>query len=184
MKEIREPGPELNNHVIVAQESLQDPNFHKSIIFIAEHDAKGTMGFILNRPTGKTISDVVESNEITDVMGSLPVYFGGPVQAESMHISIFKKTEHKIEAQLSPNFIEISQALTQPDMWVKAFMGYTGWGEGQIQFELDQDAWKIQEADSLLFELKQHDGLWNALIQDDQRWRKMIDFLPSDPGLN
>src|SRR5215218_8348492 len=67
--------------ILIADPFLKDPNFLRTVIFICEHQFEGSFGFVINRPYEQTVADVVPNLENCN----FPLYYGGPVQQNSLH---------------------------------------------------------------------------------------------------
>jgi putative transcriptional regulator len=74
--------------------------------------------------------------------------------------------------------------MTSGSGWVRAFLGYAGWGEGQLEGELEQKAWQVCTPDVSLFEDRYLNGLWSVFVSGDDRWRRLIQHMPDDPEMN
>ncbi|MEX0967566.1 MAG: YqgE/AlgH family protein [Bacteroidia bacterium] len=141
-------GPQPGK-LLISEPFLYDPNFKRSVILLCEHHDKGDLGFILNKPLENIfLHDVVEMQNGKDI----PVYFGGPVQQNTLHFL------HR-----EPDLIESSQCITEGLYWggnfdlvklkldsgeydpanFRFFIGYSGWGETQLQEEVDQHSWIV-----------------------------------------
>jgi putative transcriptional regulator len=179
-------GDSTVGQVLAASPGLMDPNFTQTLVFMAEHNEKGAFGLVMNRPTGKSLGDVAKLPDISDELSRVQVYFGGPVRPEQLLVVLFFRgdSDSNIECRLDAPLEEAVAVLRSGDGWVRAFSGYAGWGEGQLEGELTQDAWKICLADPVLFEERYAAGLWSVFISGDSRWRHLLDHLPEDPGAN
>lgn len=141
----------LNNHFLIAMPSLKDPNFSQTVTYICEHSADGAMGIIINRPMDFHLDEVFEhmgvSSKRNDI-GTEVVYAGGPVQKErgfvlhkpagnwgsSLNIS------REIAVTTSRDVLEaMAMGIGPPERLVA--LGYAGWGEGQLEREMADNAW-------------------------------------------
>lgn len=154
----------LTNHFLIAMPGMADPNFSRTLTYICEHNAEGALGVVVNRPMDMTLSGLFGKLNLEpgpgDV-GKAPVYFGGPVQTEQgfvLHHPVGEwKSTMPIREQLglttSRDILEAVSAGGGPDRFLVT-LGYSGWGAGQIENELRQNAWLTVEAsDAIIFDL-------------------------------
>ena len=175
--------------ILVARPMLNDGGFKRTVILLAEHNEQGSLGFILNKPMHLTLKDVVPNLE--DL--KLPVYYGGPVaQNQLFYIhTAGKKITGSIHIQnnyyWSGSFTEITEGLknhTIQASQIRFFIGYAGWGEGQLKEETDEKAWGV--LDSFTSELinKNPDDLWPEHVARLGGNYKVFADLPQEPSLN
>lgn len=177
----------LKGKVLVARRDLLDPNFVSSIVFLAEHNEEGALGFILNRPVGVTLREAVSSSvSLPDFLGEVPVFIGGPVQIEGLSLVLFEPTPkgRKIVAIRGASEEEIRRKMETSSCWLRAFVGYSGWAPGQLEREIREGSWEIQRADPTMFDMRFVAGLWPFLIARDTKWRLFIDYIPRRPDFN
>ncbi len=162
----------LANTLLVAMPGLQDPNFARTVTFICEHGDEGAMGIVINRPTDLTLGDVFKHMEIEESVGEsagLPVYQGGPVQTERGFVLHRPVGEWDSMLQIGDELgvttsrdILTALAAGNGPRDVLVALGYAGWGPGQLERELAQNAWLNCPADArILFELP-HAARWEA----------------------
>ena len=124
--------------------------------------------------------------DLSEKLANVPVLYGGPVQPTHLVISQFSLggQDEQLLCQLTSNLSEAAAFLEEERGWVQAYAGYSGWGEGQLEGELKQEAWKIFHPDPILFDERMLGGLWNVIIAGDERWRGLLPYLPDEPELN
>lgn len=180
------PSPGM---LLIADPFLQDPNFLRSVVLVCEHQETGSFGFVLNRPSDTTLDELMERASGIP----LPVYYGGPVQPETLHFL------HQY-----PNEIQGSQKIEEGIYWggdfetaldllrsgeidanrIRFFIGYSGWGEGQLEGELTEKSWITSKANRKLVFFQPSDLIWQeALKHLGGDYSLMIHF-PIDPQLN
>ncbi len=176
----------LAGSLLVAHPALMDDNFKRSVVYIASHDNEGTLGFVINRPSGKTISDFVDDAELAQALGDVPVFQGGPVGTNQLIISVFK------EAQDTGN-IFCSHGLSLDDVKnmagssggvVRAFIGHSGWGEGQLDSELERQSWFVNDAPGEILALDQSVTAWERLMCAMGPWHTLQAKAPEHPERN
>ncbi|MBL8214353.1 MAG: YqgE/AlgH family protein [Bryobacterales bacterium] len=158
--------------VLVAGRGLRDPNFAESVILLVRHSPKGSMGLVVNQPSRLRLSRLSE-----DLKGAANrqdrVYLGGPVSrsgavallraavvpAEAQHVFAdvyLLSAKSMLEEQIAAN--------SQPDKF-RVYLGYAGWARGQLEAEIDEDAWHIFPGDAAWVFEGDPSTLWNRLIR-------------------
>ena len=155
---------DLTNQFLLAMPQLQDQNFSHTITLVCEHNDEGAFGIIINRPTDFTLGELLQQLDLiedADQFRETPVYGGGPVQVE--HGFVIHKPagnwQHSLIIQddlaltTSRDILEAIANDEGPEQAMIA-LGYAGWGAGQLEEELAQNAWLTTPAsDDILFEL-------------------------------
>ncbi len=177
---------DLSSMVLVASPNLSDPSFARSLVFIAEHNREGAVGMIMNRPLSLTLGQLSEDAEDSPGLEEVPVFLGGPVRKSQVLMAVFglAKDTGKLTCRLDIPPADLPGYLNQPDCWIRAYLGYAGWGKGQLEAELKEHAWSIQPPEEWLLDTHIAEGLWPMYHSSDQRWRSLYPYLPRDPGLN
>jgi putative transcriptional regulator len=175
--------------LLIADPFLKDPNFLRTVVFLCEHQPEGSFGFVLNKPVEQTLDEL-----ITDMEGfDLPVYYGGPVQMDTIHflhqypdlIPESVKVSHDI--YWGGNFETVSALIKNKSIDVakiKFFIGYSGWGNGQLTGEMEEKSWVTVAANQKLVFNTIEPEIWKAsLKQLGGEYEMMINY-PLDPQLN
>ena len=136
--------------LLISEPFLPDPNFERTVILICEHNEEGSFGFILNKPSLLKFSDVMEEVENYDAL----IHLGGPVQQDSLHF-IHRVGDHleggeRIAENLywGGNFEQLTLMLSNNQIAKKDiifFLGYSGWGEGQLMNEIREKSWIVHK---------------------------------------
>ncbi|HEX4145342.1 MAG TPA: YqgE/AlgH family protein [Pirellulales bacterium] len=183
----------LEGQMLVAALALRDPNFHRSVVLIVKHSEEGTLGLVVNRPSGTKIAEIWDQVSSAPCHVDQPIHTGGPIQGPLMALhSAPAWSEIEIVSGLyftaARESLEQIVSATEPEMphSVKFFVGYSGWGPGQLEAELDSGAWLTIAAS------QQHvfapEDPWQALtrqIGGSQLLASLgIKHVPSDPRLN
>ncbi|MES9842350.1 MAG: YqgE/AlgH family protein [Candidatus Thiodiazotropha endolucinida] len=177
------PETNLTNHFLIAMPRLEDPNFFHTVTYICEHTTDGAMGIVINRPMDLHLADIFEQLEIqisTNDIAEQPVYIGGPVQSDRGFVLHDSSTEWastlKVTTEISvTTSLDILEAIATgkgPEHNLVA-LGYAGWGAGQLESELAQNAWLSGPAES--------DIIFNRA--SDERWQAAADLLGVDLNL-
>lgn len=136
--------------LLIAEPSLiGDLSFNRSVILLADHNKSGSVGFIINKPLKYTINDL-----IPDIKSTLKIYNGGPVEQDNLYFI------HNVP-ELIPNSVEISNGIYWGGEYeitkklinegkinknnIRFFLGYTGWGEEQLESEMAESTWIITQ---------------------------------------
>ncbi|MDH4080866.1 MAG: YqgE/AlgH family protein [Nitrospira sp.] len=135
--------------LLVASPSLDDPNFHHSVLLIIEHGKGGTVGLILNRPTDVLLSDVLQDLPILK-RTTYRLFAGGPVGRTQM-VLLFRLDAPYPDARLifsriyvgTPRVLERIITQPKPTETFRAFAGFAGWAPGQLEQEMREGAWGV-----------------------------------------
>jgi putative transcriptional regulator len=178
--------PRLTGSLLLAHPNLIDPNFRRSVVVISADDPdQGSLGFVMSHPTGKTVGDFVESEEL-GAFGEVPVYFGGPVGRDQLTFAIFNWQGEgaPLECETQVSAEEAAKAALISPFSVKAFVGYAGWAQGQLLAELKQHSWVVRPPVREVLDATKSPGLWRATMRDLGGWFKLMSAAPDDPSLN
>jgi putative transcriptional regulator len=171
----------LRGHLLIAAPSLFD-YFRRTVVLVLEHTPDGAMGVVLGRETETRVADAVPA--LAELPGADEVvYLGGPVAPESVvALGDFKDPEDAGTQVIG------SLGTLDPDgdneslRRLRVYAGYAGWGPGQLDGELEQDAWIVQAADPE--DPFRSGDIWSdALGRKGGRYRLMA-TMPADPSLN
>ena len=162
----------LQNHFLVASPYLEDPRFHGALIYLCEHSSEGALGLVINRPMDLTLGDILEQMDLDGAERNDMVFHGGPVQQERgfvLHGS-GHRWQHTAEVSADVSLTTSRDILVDlgegegPEHYLLA-LGYSGWGEGQLEDELGGDAWLTCPAEaSILFHTRWQDR-YNAALK-------------------
>ena len=174
----------LAGSLLVAHPNMLDPNFRRTVLFISEHDPnEGALGVIINRPLDRQVADLVTDTPPPG-LGDVPVFLGGPVGKNQLMFAAFewKKGDG---FKLSHNAVlEHAGTAAVDKNLICAFVGYAGWGAGQLETEVKQKAWLLQKANPSLLKLDRLPNLWFDIMRSLGPWYKMLAAAPDDPSLN
>ena len=162
----------LTHHFLIAMPGLQDDVFKRSVIYLCEHSERGALGLVINKPSDINLGTLFEKVELhlsrSDI-GEAPVFQGGPVQTERgfvLHEPVFADAKEGDEAVYAatmtiPGGLEMT---TSKDVLealatgagprkVLVSLGYSAWGQGQLESELAENSWLTVGADaSVIFD--------------------------------
>ncbi len=175
----------LRGALILADPSLHDSGFTRSVLLLTNHSLdEGAVGFIMNKPTGKVVGDLLAMDEFPELAG-VPVMYGGPVSQEHLTFASFAWNENSGEFEFVTHLSTSDAAHRLHEGYaVRAFVGYAGWSSGQLEGELKQRAWITGRAEARLLEVETSDGMWRALLRAMGPWFHLLAETPEDPSLN
>lgn len=163
--------------------------FNRSVIYLAEHNDEGTVGFIINKPLKYKAGEIIDDFPEFDA----PVYLGGPVQQEV--VNFIHKAGDIIEGGVeigdgifwggnfeSMKILAESGALNPEDFIF--FLGYAGWSPGQLDGEMESDSWYITSLNSSSVFSEKTDNMWSTTLKDMGGEYKIISTFPEDPSVN
>ena len=172
----------LRGRLLVAAPILRDPNFHRTVVLVAEHSEDGAMGLVLNRPTDTPVGTALP--ELAQLTGETdPVYVGGPVSLESV-LAVAELDDPDDASELLFDTVGFVQ---EPDVAAsrgRIFVGYAGWGAGQLEAELAEDSWLVVPAEANDLFADDPDGLWSAVLRRQGGPYALLAQMPPDPSLN
>jgi putative transcriptional regulator len=178
----------LKSQLLIATPSLVDPNFRKTVVLLLEHTDEGAVGVVLNRPSETAVAHAVP--DLSDVVPpDDPVFIGGPVSPGSVIALAEYRDPGTVESTICGSIAPVEFG-TAPDELVeqvtraRAFAGYAGWGPGQLEGEIEEEAWITQpaKADDVFF--GDPDRLWAAVLDRMGDQYRLLARMPDDPRLN
>ena len=163
---------DLTNQFLIAMPSLADPNFHRTVTLMCAHSEDGAMGIVINRPLDIKLTSVLDqlSIELTsDDAKRIPVLQGGPVQRERGFVihnppgdwDAVLRVGDDIGISTSKDILSAVAAGRGPER-VAIALGYAGWGAGQLEHELQQNAWLSGPADSRVIFETPYEERWDS----------------------
>ncbi len=184
---IIEPG---RGDLLISEPYLPDPNFERTVVLICEHDDNGTFGYVLNKKSGFSLSEVVKEVATFDA----EVYVGGPVQKDSLHFihrvqSVSEENREILkDVYWAGDFDDVILKIDTgqiPSTDVKFFLGYSGWSSGQLMDELEQKSWIVCKGvdQSIIFDVPS-ENMWRTVLRRMGGKFKMIADYPIDPRMN
>jgi putative transcriptional regulator len=177
----------LRGKLLVASPALVDPNFARTVVLITEHNEEGAMGIVLNRPSETALDEV--SPELAEIAGPGPVCVGGPVQPEAL-VLLAEFSDPSAAAWivvadvgLASSDLEISE-LAGVVRRGRVYAGYSGWGEGQLELEMEVESWIVEPP--LPNELFPEDpeSLWHDVLERKGGQYALVARMPDDPSVN
>ena len=181
-----EPGTGI---LLISDPFLKDPNFMRTVVLLCEHKDEGSFGLVINRTFEQTLDQL-----ITELDGySVPVHYGGPVQMDTLHFL------HQL-----PDEIPGGHAITKDIYWggdfemvismlkkgtldlgkIRFYLGYSGWGNGQLTDEMKEKSWLTANATRKLVFQTEIDHIWKESVKSMGGEFEQLIHYPIDPQLN
>ena len=186
MRNLGGDGPRnFAGSLLVAHPNMLDPNFRRAVLFISAHDPNdGAVGLIINRPLDKHVSDLV-TEEAPASLASVPVFLGGPVGRNQLMFAAFEwEQDNGLKLDHNVGLEEATQRVDHDPESIRAFVGYAGWGAGQLEAEMKQNAWLLQKPSRSTFKRERLPKLWFDIMRSLGPWYKLLAAAPDDPSLN
>ncbi|RYY13500.1 MAG: YqgE/AlgH family protein [Chitinophagaceae bacterium] len=181
-----EPGPGI---LLIAEPFLKDPNFMRTVVLLCDHQEEGSFGFVLNKLFNHTLDELM--NGVGEL--KLPVFYGGPVQMDTLHF--LHQYPDKIPGSYEildgvcwggdfDTAIALLQSGEIDKNRIRFFIGYSGWGNGQLSGELTEKSWLMAAANRKLVFHGDAAEIWKASLRLlGEEFERMANY-PIDPQLN
>lgn len=183
-------GPPIRRgRLLVASPSLADENFSRAVVLLLEHNAEGSLGLVLNRPTGLSAVEALPERISVLLPDGEEIHRGGPVQPEAVIVlADFVHPEHAASLAFeSVGIVDPEGDLENLGFHVRtarAFGGYAGWGAGQLERELDEDAWIDADCHPEDVFTEDPPALWSRVLDRKGGSYRLVARMPDDPSLN
>jgi putative transcriptional regulator len=180
-------GMDLTNHFLIAMPAMADPVFGGTVVYLCEHNARGALGVIINKPTDMTLQVLFDRVDLKldihprhPTLPDYPVMFGGPVQLERGFVlhaplgafSSMMKVTDEIALTTSKDILEAVAGGQGPEKLLVT-LGCAGWSAGQLEDEIIRNGWLTVAADpAVMFDLPV-----------EQRFAAAIRLLGIDPNM-
>jgi putative transcriptional regulator len=156
--------------LLVSEPFLEDINFRRSVVIIAEHTDFGAVGFILNKPldmlTGEIAPDLLQYE--------FPIFHGGPLEPNSLHFIHKHGDEIPGSMQILPNIYwggdisyvsNLIETGTAEVNDFRFFLGYSGWEPDQIKEEIEEKSWWVALADESIIFDDDMENMWGNVVK-------------------
>jgi len=174
--------------LLISEPHLPDNNFERSVIYLCEHNEKGSFGLVLNKYSDFTLNKLVPNLDFDNSVG-----IGGPVENNTLHFLYRNSPPIELGVAVSDNINWggnyeqlldwIGDGASQED--ILFFIGYSGWSEGQLEEEIDRHSWIVypNATEQLVFDTRKK-NLWKAVLKEMGGRFSVFANYPSDPRLN
>jgi putative transcriptional regulator len=177
----------LRGKLLISSGGLYDRNFRHTVVLIGEHNAGGALGVILNRPLDLLVRDAVPA------LGNLvpegaPLYEGGPVRPTGAVLlaELARPELAGVRVFGSIGFLtgEISDEVAPHIIRARVYVGYSGWGPGQLEAEMAKDAWIVEAAQEGDVFTDTPELLWSQILERKGGGYRQMSRIPFDPSMN
>ncbi len=174
--------------LLLSEPLSNDLFFNRSVVFLTEHNNKGSIGFTLNKKSNLKLPDLLDN-----VTAKIPVYIGGPVTINS--IFFIHRLNYLIDDSVNViddiywggNFNQVIDLINDNIINEKNamfFIGYSGWDKNQLQNEIKNNNWLVIESNKEIIFSKNNETLWNNIVKSFDNKYKLWQNIPINPGLN
>lgn len=171
--------------LLLAHPTMEDPRFRRTVILLSAHADGGSLGIVLNHPTGRTLGQF-DAGLVNSSLADTPLFTGGPVAAEQIILAAWKWTEldssfqlyFGIDSEKAGKLLE-----NRPEFRLRGFLGHAGWSEGQLEAECEQGAWLVCPL-SQTIEVAEGDAMWRCLVGEYSPEMRLLADEPDDPSNN
>lgn len=173
-------GTNFSNQFLIAMPQMVEGNLAGSVIYICEHSQSGALGLVINRPTDLTLAGLFERIDLKleiQPQVDTPVFFGGPVQTDRGFVLHAPAGDYSSTIKLGDMALttsrDVLQAVAEGNGPARLLvtLGYAGWGAGQLESEMAQNAWLSVGADaSIIFD-----------VPPEERYPAALKLLGVDP---
>ena len=180
--------PPHRGDLLIATVALVDPNFQRTVVLLCEHQPQGSYGLVLNRPVRATQEMLERFPFVEDRLR-----IGGPVQPEVLQILHGWGSEMPGSHEVLPgvwigaDFGVLQQNVRSGELALEQclfFLGYSGWGEGQLAGEFEADSWARAPATADLVFGESTDGLWRRAVREHGKAEPLFVNYPENPRWN
>jgi len=190
----RDDHKSCSGSLLLSVPQMLDPNFMHSVVLVCEHTPEGAFGFVVNQPAQCTIGELVPDHPHLAAL-RFPVHSGGPVRSEVLQFV------HRVPAHIGGGheiadglflggdvaalaaFAAGNQRRAQRDL--RMFLGYSGWGEGQLDVELGTGSWVTLALDpELVFQTDSPETIWRKALRRLGSEGEGLSHLPPDVSWN
>ncbi|MHA8066019.1 YqgE/AlgH family protein [Aquirufa sp. ROCK2-A2] len=175
--------------LLLSEPYLEDASFRRSVILLCEHSNSHSFGIIINHEQDNVFETVMDEK----VFDNIPLFAGGPVDTSILQFLHRRPDLIPGGLEIAPNIfwsgdfekaIEsvVNETITFSD--IKFFIGYSGWGAGQLEREIKSNAWYLEPAKSEYVFDEPCDQLWRKILMDKGGNYRVLATYPEDPNLN
>ncbi len=177
----------LRGRLLISSGGLYDPNFRHTVVLIGEHNEDGALGVVLNRALDLTVEDTLPAlGELVPAGESL--FQGGPVQPANPVLIAELKSSDLADVPVfgAVGFLvgDVPADIRPSILRARVFVGYSGWGPGQLEAEIEEDAWIIELAleDDVFTDTPEL--LWSRVLSRKGPEYRQLSRMPYDPSMN
>ena len=175
--------------ILLAEPFMLDPNFKRAAVLMCEHDAGGSIGFIMNKPLSMRVDELIAGFP----QFNAEIFFGGPVSTDTIHYvhnkgDLLEDSIHIVDGVYWGGSFEklkslITNKLILPDD-IRFFVGYSGWSEGQLDEEMKLGSWLVADMYSNYLFKTMPKELWQQVMANKGNTYSVIAQLPEGANWN
>ena len=175
----------LAGSLLVAHPSLLDPQFKRAVVLLTAHSDEGSLGVIVNRPLYQTLGQY-DSELVGSEFADVPLYEGGPVGSDQMVLVAWKwasedgtfKLYFGIDEEKARQILQ-----DDPEFELRGFIGHSGWGEGQLEGEIETSSWVVSPLNP---DLEEKEGVtaWRSILSQIGPEMRLLAEEPDDLSVN
>ncbi len=175
--------------LLLSSANMLEYNFKRTVLLMCEHNERGSLGFILNRPGEFKVCEALAGFEEVEER----LHKGGPVQVNTVHFLHSRGDLIDDSREIIPGLFwggdkkELSYLLNTGVMRpseIRFFLGYAGWSAGQLEAEFEQGAWYIAEASRNIVFSDAYERMWSRTVRSKGGQYQLVANSPELPGLN
>jgi putative transcriptional regulator len=178
----------LRGKLLIASPTLIDPNFARTVVLIAAHDDDGALGLVLNRPSELLVAEAVD--RLADVcVDHERLHVGGPVEPGAVMV-LAEFDDPSLAALVIaddlglPNIEVDIETLAGGVRRARCFAGHSGWGPGQLDAELEAEAWIVEGLEPEDPWAEAGEELWSRVLERKGGQYALVARMPVDPSVN
>lgn len=175
--------------LLIANAEMRDQNFRRTVLLLCEHNENGTFGLILNRPLELGMLEVMDDYSGENFLLS----WGGPVQTNTIHVlhrygNLVGDCTQIVDGVFWGGDYEQIKSLIETKQvepaGFKFYLGYAGWGEGQLENEMDGNSWYLAAADAYTVFQEDVERMWSRVLRKKGGDYAIVATFPQDPQMN
>ena len=178
--------------LLIANPVLPDPNFSRTVILLCNHNDQGSFGLVINRSTQLKAPDLFSSIDILKSYNA-KIYMGGPV-SQSMVFYLYRSAKDVIDLDkicsgvyLGSNLETLESLyldIENPEENIRFYLGYSGWSDGQLDGEMEQNSWLVQDANEQFVFLDSENLIWPKAVNSLGEKYQYLTKAPVNPQWN
>ncbi|MFH0920867.1 MAG: YqgE/AlgH family protein [Fibrobacterota bacterium] len=177
--------------LLLANGNLEDPNFKRTVVLLCEHNAQGSYGLVLNRPLKVTLAEAFSDNLLLK-KDRTALHYGGPcdtTRVQWLHNGADRVPGSYVVSDgvaLGGDFESVVRMKKEePGVFLSCFyLGYSGWGEGQLAKEMEEKSWVIAPAKPEHVFTERYKELWQDILKGMGDYYAFLAKMPFDPSIN
>lgn len=174
-------APDIAGSLLVATPRLMDPNFHRTVVLVIQADDDGVVGLVLNRPTMEPVAEHLPDWEQRAVPPGV-IHQGGPVEPE-VAICLSLTQEGMPTGVPGLSIVDVTSDPDPGGPPVRIYSGYSGWGRGQLEGELEEGSWYVVQA-SPDDPFEDPEGQWRRVLKRQPGFLALVASYPDDIRMN